>query len=88
MNDKRRAAILREVLKWDGIPLREDDDFTLNEYCDEHQREFGYRLPTSTARDRLDARVRQGELKTEFRYDPEKGERRVWWKPNESGGEK
>ena len=81
MDDERKAAILREILKWDSVPLRQEDDFTLEEYKEAHLEEYGYPVPDTTARDRLDRRVEAGDLGTAFRYDPQvEDKRRVWWK--------
>lgn len=80
MDDAMREEILKEVLQWDGVPRREEGDFTLGEYQELHRRTYGYPLPDTTARDRLDRRVEEGRLDTAFRYDSvEEEKRRVWW---------
>jgi hypothetical protein len=81
VDDETKKAILREILRWDGVPLREDNDFTMEEYRRAHEEEYGYPIPRGTARHRLDGRVEGGSLGTGFRYDPAiEDKRRVWWK--------
>lgn len=81
MSDERKKAILDEILELDGIPLREPDDFTIDEYRQRHLEKYGYPVPETTAWNRLDARVEKGELGSKIRYDAEENKaRRVWWK--------
>lgn len=85
MDSGRKQAIIDEILAYDGVPLRQPGDFTLEEYLQRHKEKYGYVLPESTARDRLARHVREGALDTSVRYDMEFGERKVWYR---GGGER